>query len=166
MRMQIENPIQHLRREHDEALEVLGRLEVALRSLPAPSALDTVQQSIAFLDEEVRGHNQREEECLFPVLETVLPPAGPTAVMRTEHREFWSLLQALGAACREVPLQPLVTQETGLMLVDLLRRHINKENRILFVMAQQLLSPEAMAQVARKMEERLAAEERKEQYVP
>jgi hemerythrin-like domain-containing protein len=35
---------------------------------------------------------------------------------------------------------------------DLLRRHIEKENGILFPMAQQMLSPDEMSAIARQME--------------
>jgi len=163
MQVHIANPIQQFRQEHAEALEVLDRLAVALQQLSSADAMNTAHEAIVFLEGELRAHNEREEECLFPILETVLPSPGPTAVMRAEHREIWNLVSALKLSMQQAPPTPLVARETGLMLVDLLRRHIDKENGILFPMAQQLLSSEAMSSVARGMEAMLEAEKAKPQ---
>jgi hemerythrin-like domain-containing protein len=164
MPARVDHPITLLRREHDEALAVLYQLEAAVRALTMPGVsgrshldLGAIEKPIAFLDEEVRAHNEREEESLFPVLERYLPPSGPTAVMRFEHREFWNLLSALQAAVRESPPSPSTICERGLAVVDLLRRHIEKENGILFPIAEQLLSSEDMSGVARKMEKLIDA---------
>jgi hemerythrin-like domain-containing protein len=158
MPVPMDNPILQLRREHDEALAVLDRLEGALHDLAAPEALVAVQRAVEFLDEEVRAHNQREEESLFPALEVALPPPGPAAALRSEHREFSKLLSKLKFAISQIPFSP-GTGEIGLAAVDLLRRHIRKENGIVFPMAQQLLSAEEMSQMKRKMEELIEDQE-------
>ena len=62
MSFHIDHPIRLLRREHDEALAVLDRLEAAVRNLAAPDAMAAVEEAIAFLDEDLRAHNEREEE--------------------------------------------------------------------------------------------------------
>jgi hemerythrin-like domain-containing protein len=152
MSVRIDDPILLLRREHDEALAVLDQLELAVSNLTAPGALAAVQSAIAFLDQEVRGHNEREEECLFPMIERYLLPAGPTAVMRSEHRDLWTLLTALKAGVQELPPSTSTIHQQGLLVVDLLRRHIAKENQVLFPMATQLLTRDEMADVARQME--------------
>jgi len=149
--IRIDDPIELLRREHDEALAVLDRLEIAVRNLAAPGALAAVKQAIAFLDEDVRAHNEREEEILFPAIERYLVQ-GPTAVMRFEHRELWNLLGDLETAVRSTPPSPPVIFQRGMAAADLLRRHIEKENGILFPMAQQMLSPDEMSAIARQME--------------
>jgi hemerythrin-like domain-containing protein len=139
------------------ALAVLDRLEAAVRDLTTPGALAVVQEAIAFLDEELRAHNEREEKTLFPVLERYLPPQGPTDVMRSEHRELWKLLDDLDAGMRDTPPSPSNIYQRGMAAADLLRRHIQKENGILFPMAEQLLSPEEMSSIARQMESLMAA---------
>jgi len=156
--MHVDDPIALLRREHDEALAALDRLESGARNLAAPGARQAVDQAVAFLDNEVRGHNEREEEVLFPMMERYMPAqAGPTAVMRAEHRELWDLLGSLRAALAGSAPDPAPVRATGLAVVDLLRRHIEKENAILFPMAQQMLAAEEMDEVARGMERLIAA---------
>ena len=150
------DPIALLRREHDEALAALDRLEAGTKSLETPGARAAIEEAVSFLDDDVRGHNEREEECLFPVLERHLPPVGPTAVMRAEHRELWELLAGLKQALGARPLDPRSVRMSGLAVVDLLRRHIEKENQILFPMSQHLLSPAEMGEVGRGMAELIA----------
>jgi hemerythrin-like domain-containing protein len=157
MPVRVDNPILLLRREHAEALVMLDHLDAALHDLTAPGASVAVEKAIAFLDEEVRAHNEREEESLFPALEKYLPRSGPTAQMRSEHREFWNLLSAFKAALRDKTLSPGGPRKQGLGVVNILRNHIEKENQFLFPMAQQLLSAEEKAGVARKMEELIEA---------
>jgi hemerythrin-like domain-containing protein len=160
MPVRIDNPILQLRSEHDRALAMLDQLEAALKDLTAPGASAAVQEAITFLDEEVRAHNEREEECLFPSLEKYLPQSGPTAQMRHEHREFWSTLSLFKAALRQKTLSPSAVRKQGMAVVNALGNHIDKENQVLFPMAQQLLSAEEKAGVARKMEELIEARER------
>jgi hemerythrin-like domain-containing protein len=157
MPIHVDHPIKLLRREHDEALAVLDRLEIAVHDLAAPGALAAVKEAIAFLDEDLRAHNEREEETLFPALERYLPSQGPTAVMRFEHRELWNLLGDLESAMRNTPLSSPVIFQRGMAAADLLRRHIAKENGILFPMAEQLLSPDEMSVIARQMESLMEA---------
>ncbi len=156
--MSFKDPIALLGHEHDEALAALDRLEAGARDVEAPGARIAVEQAVGFLDREVRGHNEREEQVLFPVLERYLPAdAGPTAVMRAEHRLLWDLLGKLRAALAGAPSggakpDTAPVRETGLAIVDLLRRHIEKENAVLFPMAKQMLSPAEMEEVAGGME--------------
>src|SRR5512139_3877401 len=97
--MHVDDPIALLRREHDEALAALDRLESGARGFATPGARQAIDAAVAFLDDEVRAHNEREEQTLFPMLERYMPAhAGPTAVMRAEHRELWDLLGHLRAA--------------------------------------------------------------------
>jgi hemerythrin-like domain-containing protein len=155
--MTIEDPIAHLRHEHDEALAALDRLEDGVRDLDAPEARREVAEAVAFLDNEVRGHNEREEEALFPVLDRHLPPTGPTAVMRAEHRQLWDLLGSFKASLAENPSAAGQAADAGMAIVGLLRRHIDKENGVLFPLAGQVLSPEEVEEVARGMERLIAA---------
>ncbi|MFQ6000692.1 MAG: hemerythrin domain-containing protein [Anaerolineae bacterium] len=115
--------------------------------------LEGIRKATAFINNEVRAHNEKEEELLFPELEKVLPPKGPTFVMREEHRRLWEVLEKV-----EGTLERLEGDKDGAVIdelvasaqfvVQLLSEHINKENSVLFPMARQLLTPEQMATIA------------------
>ena len=86
----------------------------------------------------LKRHIRFEEEILFPVFEekkSVSPAAGPTAVMRAEHREIERLLDAIAAA--------LEGAANGLSLrADLhhvLGQHNVKEERVLYPATDQAL---------------------------
>jgi hemerythrin-like domain-containing protein len=153
-----DDPILQLRREHDQALAVLDRLEGVLHDPAAPGAPAAVQRAVEFLAKEVGAHNLREEECLFPVLELAFPPPGPAAELRSEHREFSQALSKFKSAASQMPFSP-DTCAIGLAAVDLLRRNIEIENGIVFPMAKRGLSAEEMLRVKRKMEEWMEDEE-------
>ena len=144
------DPLHRFEHEHEEALDVLTRLEQAALSLrvpgnPAPS-LSSVREALAFLEGPVKAHNENEERALFPELGT----AAPTAPFVDEHRVLWELEQALGEALRFS--DPDVVADTALELVELLRAHIERENDVLFPMARGFLGADGLARVARRLE--------------
>lgn len=105
-------------------------------------------------------HIRKEEEVLFPALESFLPrDLGPLAVLRGEHEDVRELtrrvqtageLRARGLAGTEARAH---LQQFGAGLVRVLRDHIYKEDRILFPMVTRFLTPERDAQLLRQMEE-------------
>ena len=109
---------------------------------------------------DARAHWRTVWEAVQCHASQVVNYAGFPTLSEAEHRELWTLVSELEGSIREVPLRVSEAQETGLMVVDLLRRHIDKENRILFPIAEKLLPSDVMTSVARKMEELLAAQER------
>ena len=158
--------IQTLMSEHQHALAQLSLLDDASARLAhsgyAERDLDVVRRAVTFINNDIRIHNEREEAHLFPELERVLPPAGPTAVMREEHRVLWEDLTALERTLDSV------TGATGaeafgsmhaaaLGVVRLLRDHIMKEDNILFPMAERALSPEQLARLEETERERAAS---------
>ena len=89
----------------------------------------------------LRRHIRFEEELLFPAFEErlgVTPAAGPTAVMRGEHREIERLIEAIGQAFTggeaAGPLR--------LALHRVLGEHNLKEERMLYPTTDQALDPE------------------------
>jgi regulator of cell morphogenesis and NO signaling len=89
----------------------------------------------------LRRHIGFEEEILFPAFEEKvgLPPnAGPTAVMRQEHREIERLIAAIGRALAGEGA-PLPFRSD---LHRVLGQHNEKEERVLYPGADQLLSAE------------------------
>ena len=140
------NPIETLTREHDlivAALDVLERMAGAIRAgspLPAERHSEVVRFFREFAD---RHHHEKEEELLFPALESVGFPrdSGPVAVMLHEHDVGRGLVGRMAAA-----LEAGFGEEerarfasAAFDFVALLRNHIHKENRILFRMASETL---------------------------
>lgn len=76
----------------------------------------------------LKRHIAWEEEILFPLFEnkTGMRDAGPTAVMKTEHREIEKLLQRILDAIME-ETSPLENS-----LLDVLSNHNQKEETILY----------------------------------
>jgi len=66
--------------------------------------------------------------------------AGPTAVMRAEHVEGRAHIKAMGDAVARGESAPFVREARG--YVELLRQHIEKEDQVLFPMADGII-PEA-----------------------
>lgn len=156
--MPVLDPIAVLYAEHEEGLKALERLSVAARQLEeqgwsAPVVAD-IKESAAFINGEIRRHNEKEEVALFPQLRGAIP-YGPVDVMLAEHRDLWELEDHLEEllAGPQTDAARADLAVTAQEIVDLLTSHIGKENNILFPMARQVLSPTQMAVVARKFEE-------------
>ncbi len=151
-----------LRNEHEAVLAVLDALDKAVNRLVASQEIpfdffdDVLEFLTVFVD---KCHHSKEEEVLFPLLgEGGIPvEGGPIGQMLLEHeqgREYIrQMQQGLTALRRNV-----VTGRDQLALgarcySDLLRNHIVKENRVLFVMADSLLQSAAQEEVARQFDE-------------
>jgi uncharacterized protein (DUF2249 family) len=89
----------------------------------------------------LRRHIRFEEDLLFPAFEErsgLSPDRGPSAVMRSEHRDIESLLDGIGRALADGrDPQPWRRQ-----LHALLGEHNLKEERIVYPTTDRLLSPE------------------------
>jgi hemerythrin-like domain-containing protein len=164
--MRVKDPILYLREEHDHALGALDRLERGANNLGSASdALGTISDAVRFVDHEVRRHNEREEKVLFPRLEG---EEGPVEMMLHEHRELWESLDRLQGHLHTAIMDPNGgaayfggIRDESLKIVSILRTHIEKENQILFRMADEMISPEDKVAMAEEME-RLIEEEEKE----
>lgn len=147
---------QDLRNEHEAILFVLSILD---KMIETEAAADITRSQYCgelvyflkiFAD---KCHHGKEENILFKALEDsgIQNEGGPIGVMLSEHvqgREY--ILQMSGAL------------ETGdvhaynaaaAQYRDLLRIHINKENMILFQMADQVLDEEKQADLFEKFEQ-------------
>ncbi|MFM2090632.1 MAG: hypothetical protein RLZZ127_1121 [Planctomycetota bacterium] len=92
-----------------------------------------------------RCHHGKEEDILFPELEALEPGFGPTAVMRHEHVIGRAHVAAAQAAIEAADAGAFA--EAASAYIDLLRAHIDKEDGILFPIAQRLLTAEADARI-------------------
>ena len=175
------DPIERLLDEHRTIMAQVEPLRRALRDLvkrgdaALPDALPALEQVGRMMGGELLRHAKKEDEALFPALEQVFGGGGgPTAVMRQEHRDIHARAElfrrtlhelnevehpaivAGGAQLRSLAGAGASAAElraTGNQIVRLLDLHFAKEEDILFPMARDMLSAEALEQVARKMEE-------------
>jgi hemerythrin-like domain-containing protein len=145
------SPTQMLLEEHRVILRAIVLLEVAAgrldtgRSLPAGWWEALLEWLRAFAD---RNHHAKEEAYLFPALTQAGVPAagGPVGVMLEEHTEGRALIQRMaeGPGAQRTAAARRYTQ--------LLREHIDKENGVLFPLADAVLDAPGQAQLTRAFE--------------
>jgi len=140
-----------LRSEHDTILAVIACLRAACQAAAGDGDFDadTFRKGIEF----IRGyadawHHAKEEVHLFPALEAVGMPreGGPVGVMLQEHEIGRSFVAAMAdnldaAVGGDGEARAAVVQH-ALEYADLLEAHIQKENGILFDMADRMLPPD------------------------
>lgn len=153
---------QDLRDEHEGILvmlSVLERIGIDLQDGKAAN-LDHLEQIANFLTTfSDRCHHGKEEDLLFPALVDAGIPkeGGPIGVMLAEHAQGRAYIRAMRDALSRLhagdanAVPAYVAAALG--YVQLLRGHIAKENTVLFVMAEQRLSPEAHARLAEGFEQ-------------
>jgi len=144
-----------LKHEHEIVLMVLDAVEREAQKIRTTGNVDRerIAQIVNFFHTFVDNcHLRKEEQELFPRLETCGIPCcggggGPVAVMLYEHTLGRSAVAAMAAALKNYAGGDTAAAETlaeNLTLyVNLLRDHIEKENNVLFEMANQFLSPQA-----------------------
>lgn len=140
-----------LRSEHDHILAMIACLRAACAAAENGDQFDaeTFQTGLEFIRHYADAwHHAKEEEHLFPALEAMGMPreGGPIAVMLHEHvlgrsyvRRIADHLEAASKGDEEA--RTMVLRYT-LAYANLLTGHIQKENSILFNMADQMLPPE------------------------
>ena len=150
-------PLDMLRDEHEIILRVLAALEGWLNQLEAgkPVRTETLRQAVQFFRGFADGcHHHKEEELLFPKLEEG-GPFGPVSVMLEEHEEGRTLVRGMSEAGERLESEAgrRGVLECGRQYVALLRAHIDKENGVLFPLAERMLSADAMHMLAHAFED-------------
>lgn len=99
---------------------------------------DGIWKAVTRFDSALRAHLAMEEDVLFPAAEQAgLPPNGPTRVMRREHDEMRSLLDRMSGATLEGRHSAVL--DDGDTLLMLIQQHNEKEEGVLYPMAESLL---------------------------
>ncbi len=156
-----------LKHEHKIVLKVLD----AVRR-EAQAIADTGKLNVAKLDKILdffrvfvdRCHHGKEEEYLFPTMEKRGIPAdkGPIAVMLHEHMGGRNTVKAISEAlARSSQGDAAATGEVAADLAILdehLRSHIEKENEVLFPMADKAFTPEDQQALVASFEKHEAEE--------
>jgi len=148
-----------LRSEHDHILAMIACLRAACKAAEEPGGFDadTFSSGIDFIRNYADAwHHAKEEDLLFPALEEEGMPreGGPIAVMLHEHvlgrtyvRQMAEHLDAAAGGNDEARRHVL---RFALAYANLLTQHIQKENNILFNMADQILVPEVQARLQKE----------------
>ncbi len=147
--------------EHRAVNAKLAELQPHLGpSVPAPAFAKALSGLVRALEQELPPHFAKEEEGLFPVIESVTG-AGfrPVEVMKAEHRYLIETFGALRAASAELEVaagasEPREVALKGVVpLVDTLEAHIVKEDSVLLVMASEQLEPSHDSKILRVYDE-------------
>jgi len=144
-------PTEILSHEHRVIEQVLACLEKLTEQSQSTGRLDkqSAQDAIAFLRVFAdQCHHGKEEVHLFPAMEAKGFPrqGGPTGVMLAEHDEGRAHVRAMAesleaaASGDRAALQQFAEHAAG--YVALLQQHIQKEDNILYVMANRVFSEE------------------------
>ena len=150
-----------LRHEHDAILQMISATEEVARRLDRgervrPEILGNLLEFFRLFAD--RCHHGKEEALLFPLLESKGLPrqGGPIGVMLHEHGEGRGFIKQMAEAAEAYKTAPESAgprwAEPARNYSALLRAHIDKENNILFRIAEQILSPDEQARLAEDFE--------------
>jgi hemerythrin-like domain-containing protein len=150
-----------LRQEHTAILRMLDATEEVARRLRSGAAVDSeildglLEFFKIFAD---RCHHGKEEDLLFPMLERKGMPrhGGPVGVMLHEHEIGRALIREMARTATALAAGESSAagnwSAAADQYVSLLRAHIQKENEILFVMAERMLTPAEQAELCSAFE--------------
>jgi hemerythrin-like domain-containing protein len=136
--------IADLMNEHEAILSAIQIMGSMVATMETTASVDTkdIYDFIGFLKEFAdKCHHGKEEGLLFPAMikAGVLEKGGPISVMLAEHAQGRKLIQEMEASIStNVDLIKLAQAEKE--YAYLLRNHIQKENRALFPMAENVLT--------------------------
>ena len=143
-----EKPTQILSDEHRVIERVLSALEELTR-LPVSGSLERWQKALEFFRHFAdQCHHFKEEKVLFPAMEAHGIPGegGPIGMMLAEHEEGRAHVRFMSAAVEQFAMGRTVSEESLLSHARadliLLREHIQKEDDILFRMADEVMTAE------------------------
>ena len=174
------DPIRELLDDHRSIMSQVVALrgavaDLALRGEAAVAdALPIMGRIGHMMETQLALHARKEDEALFPALETVLGVLdGPVQVMRREHQAIHGEGERLRRTLHELQdvEHPLIEAGAEKMralavtggaaatlranaeeIIRLLDMHFEKEEEVLFPMALNMLDDQAMNQVSRRIE--------------
>ena len=144
--MTTKSPTEILREEHDVVLKLLDELEKNISSKDIKSS----EKNMLALEKEFEKHSlNKEEKALFPEIEKFIPrEGGPTGMMIMEHEDLVGSIKNSKDAIKTKDFKKL--DDNGKHIIDLLRQHIDKENNILFMMADMHLDEKQKEAILKK----------------
>ena len=161
---QLERPTEVLTAEHRTIERVLDVLE-KLSTRPVEDSLDSWRKALDFFSHFAdQCHHYKEEQVLFPAMEERGIPrdGGPIGMMLMEHEDGRSYVRAMLGA---IPLVERKNEAAKEILIDkakaylrLLREHIQKEDDVLFRIADEVIPADEQKALLRAFEEHEAKE--------
>jgi hemerythrin-like domain-containing protein len=124
--------------EHGVLYAQFDLLEQALK---AGENLDQIKSKTAMLAVGLISHAHLEDELLFDAMDKTPAGTGPVPIMRREHEVIDHALAGVQQMDDPVQLHKLIKST-----LELARKHFGKEEKILFPMANQLLTEESLTQ--------------------
>ncbi|MGH7770021.1 MAG: hemerythrin domain-containing protein [Candidatus Binatia bacterium] len=157
-----ETATEALKAEHRVIEKVLDALEKLARTAESSVLADWAKAIDFARNFADQCHHLKEEKLLFPALEERGIPreGGPIGLMLAEHEEGRGYVRAMAAALEAAAQDPqeLIGARTTLRrkadaYIRLLREHIQKEDDVLFMLADGVLSGEDQKKLLREFEE-------------
>lgn len=155
-------PMEELRMEHEAVnltLRVLEEICTRMERQGDPGVGDAVTQLLEFFSVFVdKCHHGKEEELLFPALEQVgvKVEGGPIGVLLKEHQQGRECVQRMNKSISAYrPGEPGTSVDftrDAREYVALLGLHIEKENNVLFPLAERELSDAKQAELSEGFE--------------
>ncbi len=128
------------------------RLDGLFKQFQASKRTDFIRAKDCFRQFMIglQRHIVWEEEILFPIFEaqTGMKGAGPTEVMRSEHRQIKDMLEAND---RKVQQQDAESDAEESGLLEVLGAHNQKEEQILYPMIDRLLGDQERQEIFTRM---------------
>ena len=159
-----ERPTDMLRAEHRVIERVLDVLE-RLANEPVQNSLEDWKKTLGFFSHFAdQCHHLKEEQVLFRAMEEHGIPrdGGPIGVMLMEHEEGRSYVKSMKAALTLVETKNTAAADSLVSsagaYLRLLREHIQKEDEILFRIADDVIPPDEQKAVLEAFNEHEARE--------
>jgi hemerythrin-like domain-containing protein len=156
-RSQNMQPIKDLKMEHDAVrltLRILDEICWKIEKSGEITDLQHLDQLLEFFKVFVdKCHHGKEEELLFPALENVgvSREGGPIGVMLHEHQQGREFVRSMNATLSQYAQGDRKAAaefvETARSYINLLNQHIDKENGVLFPLAEKHLSAQEKAKL-------------------
>jgi len=145
----IKDPLDVFRDEHAQSLAELDKMaRIAKRIQDEGFTVGAFQQilsSVRFIETEMLKHHEKEDHCLFSLLDKHLYES-PNSI-RHERREMWQKFHELSDVVKDVEdgkIHGTTIHELVDLTIDVaeqFKKHIVRENSIIFPMVKSLLSP-------------------------
>ncbi|MGI6420603.1 MAG: hemerythrin domain-containing protein [Syntrophomonadaceae bacterium] len=134
---------QDLRKEHDAILHVLQILDKMIESdnIGSETLLPYYDEVVYFFKTFAdKCHHGKEEDFLFQELvrKGIPKDGGPVGVMLREHAQGREYIAQMSRSIDEKNIEGF--NNAAVLYRNLLRQHIEKENKVLFIMADKVIS--------------------------
>ncbi|MBO9596904.1 MAG: hemerythrin domain-containing protein [Cohnella sp.] len=150
-------PLQRLRDEHASLRTMMDDFNLTAEQVMSGDGIELfymLREQVAVFADQLRQHARKEDDALFPMMaEHIGRGFGPIAVMEHEHEQAEMNLERFLAAAG--PADSTLSDEEAKFVAgyaalaySILTQHFNKEENVLFPMAERILSEEEKARLA------------------